>query len=101
MREELRGLLARLLADEPRDYSSRRGCGPAGYADRVWKTLAKQLGVKRGRFWVVTRTQLETYEAAQRAPASSVTVPAANDTAADPAWSPSAALEAAGLRRTR
>src|SRR5271166_3618782 len=99
VREELRAMLGRLADDEPRDYSSRRGRGPAGYAHRDWQAIAKAIGTRRGRWWVVSRAALEAYEASrQGATATPPLTPPANDAAA-PAWSPRAALEAAGLRR--
>ena len=99
VREELRGMLGRLLADEPAEYSSRRGHGPPGYAAREWRALAKRIGTRRGRWYVVTRAQLEALEATRRAPAESTAPAPAND--ATSAWTPAAALESVGLRRTR
>ncbi len=100
VRDELRGLLAHLVDEETREYSSRRGHGPPGYAHRVWQAIAKRIGVKRGRWFVVTGDALDEYEAKQRASAAPAPAPPANDSTAEE-WSPRAALAAAGLRRQR
>jgi hypothetical protein len=93
-RAELRTMLAVLLADEPEHYSSRRGHAPSGYAHRAWQRIARAIGTRRGRWYVVTREQLEAYERGS----NSSTPNAANDAEA---WSPSAALESVGLRGSR
>jgi hypothetical protein len=96
VRAELRGLLVKLLDDRPTVYSSRKGHHAPGYAEREWKALAKRLGVRRGRWWVVERSVLEAYEAQGDGKPQ-------NDTAAPTpsTWSPAAALAEAGLRRAR
>ena len=100
-REELLGMLARVFESPTQDYSSRRGHGPPGYSPRVWRELARAIGTKRGRWHVVTRAQLDVYEAKQGGQAPASPARAANDTAARPAWTARGALEAAGLRRSR
>jgi hypothetical protein len=98
----VRLVLAELLAalDAPKAYSSRKGHGPPGYADREWKRLAERIGVKRGRWYVVERQVFEEHEAAQ---AHHDPKPANDASPPPPAvpWTPAGALEAAGLRRPR
>jgi hypothetical protein len=92
VRAELRGLLTKLLDDRPTAYSSRRGHGPPGYAERDWKALAKRLGVRRGRWWVVERSALEAYEARRDSKPG-------NDAPATAAtWTPATAATDLGLR---
>jgi len=67
VREELRRMFGRLLSDD-RIYSSRASHGPVGYSREAWRQLAKRIGVKRGRWWIVTHEQLEAYEQRQRLP---------------------------------
>ena len=67
VREELRGLLARLVTDE-RSYSTRPGCWPEGYSRDTWRSLARRIGVRRGRWYVVTHAQLEAHERGEPAP---------------------------------
>jgi hypothetical protein len=100
-REELLRVLARVFDSPTQDYSSRRGHGPPGYSPRVWRELARAIGTKRGRWHVVTRAQLDAYEAKRGGLAPTSSARAANDTAARPAWTARGALEAAGLHRSR
>lgn len=77
----------------PDAYTSRRGGPrPSGYAERDWQALARRIGVRRGRWFVVTKEQLEAHEH-PRSPAL-----AANDSET---WSPEAALASVGLRGSR
>jgi len=91
VREELRALFGPLLNEE-RVYSSRRGHGPEGYSDEAWKDLARRIGTRRGRWYIVTVEQLAAHEAGDRDPKP------ANDSPAPAAWHPSMAARALGLR---
>jgi hypothetical protein len=93
-RDEIRQMLGRLLADEPATYSTRAGQAPPGYSRDVWRAVARAIGTRRGRWWVVTRAQLAAHERAQGTAATS----AENDS--EP-WTPAAALRSIGLRASR
>jgi hypothetical protein len=88
VRSELRLMFGRLVADD-RTYSTRAGCGPAGYSRDAWRDLARRIGRRRGRFWIVTRDELDKYE--RREPQPVATEPAS-------AWSPAAAARSMHLR---
>jgi hypothetical protein len=96
VREELRALLARLADDVV--YSTRAGCAPTGYARDAWRQIAHRIGVRRGRYWIVTAQQLAAHEQRQTTPAATPTTPA-NDDAAP--WRPEQAAVAMGLRASR
>lgn len=76
-------------------YSTREGCAPDGYSRDAWRALARRIGVRRGRYWYVSQSQLDAHERRrdehdhhdQQAPA--------ND--AD-AWTPADSAAAAGHR---
>jgi hypothetical protein len=70
-------------ASGPRAYSSRKGMGPPGYAADTWRALSQRIGIRRGRWWVVTSEQLEAHERAERAASAVPEVPAATN------WHPS------------
>lgn len=91
VRDELRRMLARLVADD-RVYSTREGCAPPGYSRDAWRSLARRLGVRRGRYWYVSAEQLEAYERGDR------DAKPANDPAPARPWHPSMAAEARGMR---
>lgn len=78
-------------ADRTTVYSSRRGHGPPGYADDAWRALARQIGTRRGRWYVVTADALAAHEAGgHRHPIAGAT---------PTTWDPVASLEAARARR--
>jgi hypothetical protein len=86
-------VLARItcaLVGAPETYSTRAGCAPPGYSRDAWRRVARQIGTRRGRWYVVTREQLDAHERGQIAHAT------ANDATE---WSPASALAGAGLRR--
>ncbi len=89
----LRRLLALLTV--PSMWSTRRGHAPAGYSRREWQRIARQIGTRRGRWFVVTPEQLAAYEG-RSAPAAA-TPPAPSP----PPWTPAAALADVGARPTR
>lgn len=100
--------IAKLVAKAslPSHYSTRRGHGPPGVPDKEWKRIAREIGRApypegkgrpRARWLIVERERYESWLAAQSAGAAP-TGPA-NDAGA--AWTPTAALAAAGLRAQR
>jgi len=76
-------------------YSSRKGCGAPGYSDERWKSVARQIGVKRGRWHFVTAEELSAYEAGQAPKAI------AENAALPERWDPLANIEDARARRAR
>jgi hypothetical protein len=84
-------MLAKALSGAPTEYSTRKGHAPPGYSREAWKTLARTIGTKRGRWYFVDAATLAEYEAPTTAPTSP---PLAR------AWSPREGLGAAGLRRS-
>jgi hypothetical protein len=84
VREELRRMFARVFAPEP--WSTRAGCAPPGYSREAWAAVAKTIGVKRGRYWVVTPEALDEHERGNR------DAQPANDSARP--WDPSMSREA-------
>ncbi len=95
----LERLLGALRPASPPVYSTRRGHGPPGYADREWKRIARIIGARRGRWWYVTAEELQAFErrSSAPAPATSSARPVANDAA----WTPDDTLRELGLRSTR
>jgi hypothetical protein len=99
VREEVRALLARLLADEPAPYTTHRdGPRPEGIRLRSWQRLAPTIpgAVRRGRYLIVSRAAFEAWERGQAAVAP--TAPA-NDLEAE--WTAAGALASIGLRSSR
>ena len=90
IRDELRRLLGRLVEDDC-VYSTRNGCAPPGYSRDTWRCLARRIGVKRGRYYVVTAEHLAAHERGE-------TVKPANDPQPS-TWTPADAAEAVGLRK--
>jgi hypothetical protein len=83
VRDEVRSVLlglATTLGAPSEDYSSRRGHGPPGYERRAWQNIARAIGVRRGRWWHVSREALAAYEARREAPPAPAAVPAPVDT---------------------
>lgn len=98
VRDELRRAFARVADD--RTYSTRANCAPPGYSRDAWRALAHRIGVRRGRYYVVSADQLAAYERGEHEPKPAAP---ANDAPARP-WHPGMSAEAAGLRpvgRTR
>jgi hypothetical protein len=91
VRDEVRRLLGRMFTDE-RTYSTRAGCGPEGYSRDPWRDLARRIGRKRGRYFVVTAAELDAHERGDRDPKP------ANDAPAPEPWHPRMAARALGLR---
>lgn len=87
---------------KPAVVSTRRGRGPAGWSDeRAKKVLPTIPGAyKSGRWTIVPMAAFERWEASQ-ATTPPLPAPAANDASVEERWSPRAALESVGLRRTR
>jgi hypothetical protein len=82
-RAELASLLREVLAiidGAATVYTSRRGHGPPGYEHRRWQRIAREIGTKRGRWYVVTAEQLAAREAARR-PTEPVSEPATSSDA--------------------
>jgi hypothetical protein len=95
VREEHRRLLlqmAALLGGDPSGYSSRKGHGPPGYSAEKWKSIARQIGVKRGRWHYVTADALARHESGQ----SNIPPPPSLEP-----WDPLQNIEDARLRRSR
>jgi hypothetical protein len=91
VRAELRSILGPILEDKPATYSTRRGEWPPGYSRDAWRNIARRIGTRRGRWWVVSADALAAYERGERAQAAAET----------PAWSPTSALASVGLRGAR
>jgi hypothetical protein len=89
IRAEWHSFLARAFNDQT--FSTRAGCAPPGYARDAWRALARKIGCKRGRYWVVRAEQLALYEQRDRGSISN----------APPAtvWNALASVEAARARR--
>jgi hypothetical protein len=97
-RAELASLLREVLAiidGAETVYTSRRGHGPPGYEHRRWQRIARAIGTKRGRWYVVTAEQLAAYEAARR-PTEPAPPPVS-----EPATSSDALARRLGLRLVR
>ena len=94
VRSVLRELLGRLDASAE-GFSSRKGCGPVGYSDERWKTIARQIGVRRGRWFFVSKEALAAYEARGGAKASADAP--ANDAPVS-TWHPSEIAKSLALR---
>jgi len=70
VRAEVRATFAVLLtALDPPPYSTRKGCGPEGWAERRWKATAPTIpGAYRpagARWWSIPRAAFEAWAAAQ------------------------------------
>jgi hypothetical protein len=85
-------------AAKPASYSTRAGEALPGYPRDEWRRVARAIGTKRGRWWVVTVEVLEEHERRVSLGAVHSDTPA-ND--AGPEWSPSAALASVDLPRSR
>ena len=92
VRDELRRMFGRVLGADDRTYSTRAGCSPDGYSRDAWRDLARRIGRRRGRYWVVTSQELDTHERGERDPKQS------NDRSATSTWSPAVAARSLGLR---
>jgi hypothetical protein len=94
VRDELRRMFSRVFSDE-RTYSTRAGCAPEGYSRDAWRDLARRIGVKRGRYYVVSADELRAHERGEHP----VKQEPANDAPAPAAWHPRDAARALGLRQ--
>jgi hypothetical protein len=77
------------------EWSSRKGHGPPGYAQKTWRTLTRRIGVKRGRWWYVSNAALEAHERGE-GPSANERVELDQD-AGEP-WDPYKAIREAGIR---
>lgn len=93
-------LLGALRPVSPPVYSTRKGQGPPGYADREWKRLARTIGVRRGRWWYVGAAELQAFERGG-APVPAPATSSARAIANDGAWTPDDTLRELGFRSTR
>ena len=97
----LAGIAARMTAPgKPNAYSTRKGHGPEGLSDRLWKAVAPTIPgyVRRGRWGFVSREDFEQWERSRSA-APAATKPS-NDVARS-TWTPAQAMAECGLRGTR
>jgi hypothetical protein len=76
-------------------FSTRRGYEAPGYGRDEWRRVAHQIGVRRGRYFVVTQAQLEAFERGKRDPKPP------NDRLAPATWTPAVAADELGLRPAR